>query len=145
MRTKGVKDVGRFAVDFEVANFGDVELAHRGLLRPDQVRRQMIRGVVDSGAAPFVLPQAVVKELGLRITRKVQVKYADGRRARRSAAEGAYVKIFDRASTFTAVVEPKRDTALIGAIVLEDLDLLVDCQHQRLIPRDPRGALYEIE
>jgi len=36
-------------------------------------------------------------------------------------------------------------TALLGAIVLEDLDLLVDCSTQKLVPRDPRGALYEIE
>jgi hypothetical protein len=47
--------------------------------------------------------------------------------------------------TFTTVVEPKRKTALVGAIVLEDLDLLVDCQRQRVVPRDPRGAVYEIE
>jgi hypothetical protein len=30
-------------------------------------------------------------------------------------------------------------------IVLEDLDLLVDCAAQRLIPRDPKGGIYEIE
>ncbi|MBI1917138.1 MAG: clan AA aspartic protease [Planctomycetes bacterium] len=145
MRSKGANGVGRFNVEFEVANYGDIELARRGLLKPNQVRRQMIHGVVDSGAARFVLPGAVVKQLGLAITGKVRVRYADGRRATRPAAQGAYVKILDRDSTFTAVVEPKRETALIGAIVLEDLDLLVDCQQQRLVPRDPHGAIYEIE
>jgi hypothetical protein len=34
---------------------------------------------------------------------------------------------------------------LIGAIVLEDLDLMVDCQWQQLVPRDPSGPVYEIE
>lgn len=34
---------------------------------------------------------------------------------------------------------------LIGAIVLEDLDLLVDCRTQALQPRDPRGIIVEIE
>lgn len=29
--------------------------------------------------------------------------------------------------------------------VLEALDLLVDCKHQRLVPRDPSGPIYEIE
>jgi hypothetical protein len=29
--------------------------------------------------------------------------------------------------------------------VLEDLDLLVDCAHQRLVPRDPRFVISEIE
>jgi hypothetical protein len=41
--------------------------------------------------------------------------------------------------------KPNRATALTGAIVLEDFDLLVDCQHQRLIPRDPTGPIFEIE
>ena len=35
--------------------------------------------------------------------------------------------------------------ALIGAIVLEDLDLLVDCTNQRLVPRDPKYVVSEIE
>jgi len=145
MRSRGANAVGRIAVEFEVANYGDVDMARRGLLPADQVRRQTIRGVVDSGAARFVLPRAVVQQLGLPITGKVQVRYADGRRATRPTAQGAHVTILGRDSTFTAVVEPKRDTALIGAIVLEDLDLLVDCQKQRVVPRDPRGAIYEIE
>ncbi len=32
-----------------------------------------------------------------------------------------------------------------GAIVLEDLDLVVDCTAQRLVPRDPRSLTSEIE
>jgi len=50
-----------------------------------------------------------------------------------------------RHDTFTAIVEPKRTTALVGAIVLKALYVLVDCQRQRLIPRDPSGPIYEIE
>ncbi len=60
-------------------------------------------------------------------------------------AEGAYVQLLGRHGTFGAIVEPKRTTALIGAIVLEDLDLLVDCTAQRVIPRDPSGETFDIE
>jgi hypothetical protein len=42
-------------------------------------------------------------------------------------------------------VEPGRSDALIGAIVLEDLDLVADCTHQRPIPRDPRGMFAELD
>jgi hypothetical protein len=76
----------------------------------------------------------VAKALGLRTGNTIKVSYADGRKAQRRQAEGAYVELVGRHGTFTAIVEPRRKTALIGAIVLEDLDLLVDCQHQRLIP-----------
>jgi predicted aspartyl protease len=145
MRTQGANGVGRFSVDLVVANNDDLALLRRGLLRDDQVRRQTIRGVVDSGAAKLVLPQAVVKELGLPPGDPISVRYADRRQVRRRQAEQVYVELLGRHGVFTAIIEPKRQTALVGAIVLEDLDLLVDCQGQRVVPRDPRGAIYEIE
>ncbi len=145
MRTKGGNGVGRFSVEFEVANNDDLVLADRGHLQPDQVRRQTLQGIVDSGAAMLVLPQAVVKQLGLRPGRTVNVRYADGRETQRREAKGAAVKLLDRDDTFTAIVEPKRKTALIGAIVLEALDLLVDCKKKCVVPRDPRGEIFEIE
>jgi predicted aspartyl protease len=145
MRTIGGNGVGRFSVEFELANYEDLALMRRGVLQPDQVRRETISGVVDPGAAMLVLPQAVVKRLGLRLGDKIKVRYADGRRAQRHEAEGAYLELLGRHDTFKALVEPKRDNALIGAIVLEALDLLVDCKHQRLVPRDPSGPIYEIE
>jgi predicted aspartyl protease len=109
------------------------------------VRRETIRGLVDSGAAKLVLPQAVVERLGLTLGGPVKVKSADGRRARRREAKGVFLKLLGRDGTFTAICEPKRETALLGAIVLEDLDLLVDCQNERVVPRDPSGAIFEIE
>jgi predicted aspartyl protease len=137
--------VGRIKLDFEIANNGDLEAVARRQLPRDQVRRVTIRGIVDSGATRFVLPASIVKQLGLRLSGKTGVRYADGRRAVRSVAQGASVTLEGRTGTFSAIVEPKRDTALIGAIVLEELDLLPDCTNQRLIPRDPRYPISEIE
>src|SRR5438128_1855735 len=145
MRTKGANRVGRASVELEIANNDDLALVRRGLLEDHQVRRQTISGVVDSGAAKLVLPQAIVKQLGLTMGDKIRVRYADGRTAQRREAEGVHVELLGRHGTFTAIVEPKRTSALIGAIVLEDLDLLVDCQRRRLLPRDPHGAVYETE
>ena len=145
MQAKGADGVGRFSVELEIANNDDLALARRGLLPPDQVRRETIHGVVDSGATRLVLPQAVVKRLGLPLGDKIKVRCADGRKVQREGAEGVYVQLLGRHGTFTAIVEPRRKTALVGAIVLEDLDLLVDCTAQRVVPRDPHGAIYEIE
>jgi predicted aspartyl protease len=105
-----------------------------------------IQGLVDPGATRMVLPAAVVKELGLSIKdQKIQVRYADGRRALRKEVAGVHVAVQGRSGLFQAVVEPKPETALIGAIVLEDLDFLVDCGKQRLVPRDPDFVVNEIE
>ena len=67
------------------------------------------------------------------------------RRATRDTVKNVYVEIQGRSGTFTALVEPRRTTALIGAIVLEDLDFLVDCRNERLVPRDPRYVVSEVE
>jgi hypothetical protein len=91
MKTSGGKQMGRFAVDLEVANNDDVVQARHGNLPPDKVRRLRIRGVVDSGAGRLVLPKAVAKQH------------------------------------------------------LEDLDFLVDCNRQQLVPRDPDFVVSEIE
>jgi predicted aspartyl protease len=145
MRTKGANGVGRFSVDFEIANYGDVILARDGYLDANKVLRRTFQGVVDPGAVMLVLPQSLVKELGLPMRNNIKVRYADGRRAKRREAQDAHVELLGRDGNFSAIVEPKRTSALIGAIVLEQLDLLVDCQRQRLIPRDPSGLIYEIE
>jgi clan AA aspartic protease len=145
MKTTGDNGVGRFSIEFQVANGGDVLKAKEGTLPEDQVRRVTIRGVVDSGAGRLLLPKSVMQQLGLPQGDKVKVRYADGRTRMRVTAEFVQVEIQGRRGTFTAVVEPTRSEALIGAIVLEDLDFLVDCLHQRLVPRDPRFVISEIE
>ena len=137
--------MGRFSVDLRVANQADLVRVKDGSLAPEKVRRLTISGVVDSGAARLVLPAAVVKQLGLTKAGKAKVRYADGRTATRDKVELVYVELLGRHGSFTAVVEPRRKNALIGAIVLEDLDLLVDCTNQRLVPRDPRFVISELE
>jgi hypothetical protein len=129
--------VGRCSVDVDVANYADLIRAEDGRLPPERVRRETINAVVDCGAAKLVLPEAVVKRLGLPLGMPMNVQCVDGRRAKGKGPEGVYLQLLGRHGTFTAISEPKRDTALIGAIVLEDLDLLVDCTEQKIVPRDP--------
>ena len=145
MNSRGADNMGRFSVQFEVANQGDVVKAREGLLASDKVRRLTISGVVDPGATRLVLPASVAKQLGVPSKGKVKVRYANTQSATREAVKEVYVQLQGRDGVFTAVVEPKRITALIGAIVLEDLDFLVDCTQQRLVPRDPRYVVSEIE
>jgi predicted aspartyl protease len=137
--------MGRVAVQIEIANDGDLAVAEAGHLPADQVRRTMVEGIVDTGAAMLVLPESVARQLGLPRTGSTSVRYADRRTATRDIVGRARVEIQGRASVFDAVVEPGRTSALIGAIVLEALDLLVDCKTQTLQPRDPNTMITEIE
>jgi hypothetical protein len=76
---------------------------------------------------------------------KVKVTYANRQSTRRDKVEGVYLELLGRHGVFTAHLEPKRDSALIGAIVLEELDLLIDSRNERLYPRDPEMQTTEAE
>ena len=127
--------MGEVKVNVELENYGDREVASRGLLSEDRVRSQRVDVVVDSGAVMMVLPQDLVEALGLRMLRKAIVTYADERKEERDVAGVVSVKVAGRTVETTCVVGPPGSEPLLGQIVLEEADLLVDCANQRLIPR----------
>ena len=137
--------MGRFSVSFVATNHEDVVFARAGARPTEQVRRVQMTGVVDSGEARLVLPEQVVNQLGLRECGETMARFADGRGAKRKVVEEVELTMLGRRGVFTAVVEPGRTDALIGAMVLEELDLLVDCGHQKLVPRDPNTTITEVE
>ena len=137
--------MGRFSVDFEILNHQDVVAVRLGVLEADKIRRTRLSGVVDTGATRLVLPASVVTTLGFPSTGEIRVRFADGRQDKKEVVGEVQVQINDRSSVFTAVVEPGRSDALIGAIVLEELDFIPDCTTQRLVPRDPRGMFAELD
>ena len=137
--------VGRFSVEVDLANANDIMRADAGLISPAQIRRARVRGVVDTGGARLVIPESIATQLGLTIAGSAKVRYADGHTADRGIAQRVHLSYAGRESIFNAIVEPARESILIGAIVLEDLDLVVDCTTQRLVPRDPNQIISEIE
>lgn len=137
--------MGRFSVQFVVANNRDVLQAAPGVAVPEGVKHLVLSGIVDSGAARLVLPQRAVDELTLQEHGETTARYADGRRERRPVVSNVWLQLLGRDGVFSAVVEPGRSDALIGAIVLEELDLLVDCAAQALRPREAESTLTEIE
>ena len=137
--------MGRLSVELMVVNNRDLQMAEGGALPREKVRRFQLQGTVDTAAALLVLPADVADRLGLPKAGEAIVRYADRRSATRALVEEVRIELLGRHGTFRAIVEPDRTTALIGAIVLEDLDLLVDCTNGRLYPRDPDHIIAEIE
>lgn len=135
----------RSSLQIELANNVDMTRAEAGDLPKDRVRRVSVRGVVDTGAARLVLPQAVADQLGLPSAGTAMVRYANGDAQEKPMVHAVHLTYAGRSSVFNAIVEPNRESALIGAIVMEDLDLIADCVTQTLLPRDPHQIISEIE
>ena len=139
------EEMGRFSVEVVIANFRDVALQPPDARIPDVVLHRSLSAVVDTGAARLVLPESVVAALDLQYDGEATVRYADHRRETRRVVRGVWLELLGRHGVFSAIVEPNRTDALLGAIVLEELDLVVDCTTQSLHPREPDRILAEIE
>ncbi len=107
----------------------------------EEIRTYEMDAVVDTGAVMLILPQDVIEELGLKVLRTVVVTYADERKEERPVAGTVTITIGKRFMNTDCIVGPPASEALIGKVILEELDLIPDCQKQTLSPR-PESLIY---
>lgn len=133
--------MGEIVVEITLENFFDRILMLESKLEANNIRQHHMSALVDTGAVMLALPQDVIEKLGLKKVRKVIVTYADERREERDVFAPVYLQIGNRPLVTEAVAGPPLSEALIGQVILEELDLLVDCQNQTLLPR-PESPIY---
>ncbi|MEG4441491.1 aspartyl protease family protein [Microcoleus sp. K1-B6] len=141
----GIKNMGAVKTQVKLTNAIDEALISRGLLAPRLLRECETEALVDTGSVYLVISAEMVQQLGLRIIGQQLVKYADGRQETVGVTEAILIEIEGRRTTEDALVTG--DEVLIGQVVLEKLDLLVDCRNQRLIgnPTNPNYPVTYIK
>jgi clan AA aspartic protease len=122
--------------------YANIELSN--LLRSD-LTPVNIDALVDSGAINLCIPEIVQRELGLEIVRKRVVQMADGSLVECGVVEPVSVRFENRRTTTTALVTG--DEVLLGAIPMQDMDVLIDPRNERLIvpPERPNFALSKVK
>lgn len=112
----------------------------------DPAKSIEVDAVIDTGATMLVLPQELVKRLNLKKIREVPVKYANNEKQPKSVYAAVFVEIQGRVGTFDALAEAEGAEPLVGQIVLEELDLVVEPGTRSLIPnpRSPEMPMVEI-
>ena len=133
--------MGEVVVDIALENYVDRVLSQEDRLPADAVRMHTMPALVDSGSVMLALPQDVTEKLGLKPVRKAVVTYADERKEERRIVAPVYLTVAGRSMVASAIAGPPLSEALVGQIVLEELDLLVDCQRQTLTPH-PASPIY---
>lgn len=128
-----------FAVDVEVANGDDLALMRRGYPTPGEVRTARLRGLVDTSVSRLILPAWVDEALAFPAQETPPLP-ASGRKV----VSQVRLNLLGRGSTFSAIVDANRQDAVIGGLVLECLDLLVDPVKGCLVPRDPEMIVTEL-
>ena len=95
--------------------------------------------LVKTGVSHLCIPEALSRHLNLAAERVRRVTFADGRSVEAPYVGPVRVEVAGRTCFVGALVFG--DEVLLGAIPMEDLDLLVDPARQALVPRDPRGPV----
>jgi predicted aspartyl protease len=105
-----------------------------------------IKAKADTGATMLVIPGAIAEKFRFPLLRKQVVKYANEEVAERDVVWGVEIELCGRKGVFEAVVEPKKEYVLVGAVVMESLDLLASPSNRSVYP-DPRSTqpMAEIE
>ena len=127
--------MGEIIVEIELENAGDRRLFEEGYRAEDEIRRATISAVADTGAVMLALPEDLVSRLGAAVVSSAAFMYADGRRGELPIAGPLTVRIGDRRMPVDCVVVPQGSDALLGQIVMAQLDLVADYVNRTLSPR----------
>lgn len=133
--------MGEVTVHVELENFVDRTRADEGDLPSSKVRSFETLAMVDTGAVLNMLPQDVVEHLGVPVKDHAIITLADERREEMPVATGVTFKVAGRSTTLPCLVGPPRSEALLGQVLLEVLDLVVDCPGKRVFP-NPDSPIY---
>lgn len=125
--------MGRISEKVIVRNYGDLLKASEYLIKEEEIRTVEVDAIVDTGATYMCLPPKKVAELGLPFHESVQIKTANGRATRRTY-KGAEIELKDRSFVMEVMENDEETPALIGYLVLEAMDFVVDPKTQAVIP-----------
>jgi predicted aspartyl protease len=130
--------MGEVRTEVTLVNIGDQNVAERGYMPRDQVRRLTVNAVVDAdrrsdGAWTLVINEETREKLGLKVKEKGETTVAGGGKVPSRITEYVEIRWKDRNTACEAVVFPDEEDVLLGAYPLEGMDLMVHPQRQEVI------------
>jgi clan AA aspartic protease len=132
------KIMGLTYADITLANAADVDGARSGRIPKESVRKVEVSALVDSGAYLLTIDESIKTQLGFYVQEMREVELADGTRMECEIVGPVDLYFKNRATTCRALVLPGATEVLLGAIPLEDLDVLIDPKSQQLIVHPSR-------
>ena len=118
--------MGQVYADITLKNSIDVALADRGMIEDREIREIAVRALVDTGAMTIVINEEIREKLGLKVKGLKEVKLANDSRDVAKVTGPVDIIWKDRETCCQALVVSGWGDVLLGAIPLEDMDLIVD-------------------
>ena len=139
--------MGLVYADVELINGDDLALFRRGHIGEEEIRRMVVRMLVDSGALMLAINEQIRTQLGLQQVDTRSALLADGTLIELPVVGTVEVRFANRRTSVDAMVLPGDAEPLLGAIPLEDMDVLVDPQQRRLVvnPEHPYMTQHSLK
>ena len=125
--------MGLTYAEIELANAGEIYLAQKGYILPENVKKITVKALVDSGAYMLAINESIKLQLDLPKLEEQIAELADGSKLKLEIVGPVEVRFENRSTTCRAMVLSGDTEVLLGAIPLEDMDVLIDPRQQRLI------------
>ncbi len=132
--------------DIELINGADLVLARNHVIGQEEVKRMDINILVDTGSVMLAINENIQEQLQIPIVEKRKVQLANGHIGEYEVASPVELKFKNRRTTCSAIVLPGNSEPLLGAIPLEDMDVLIHPARQELIvhPDHPNAAVTKL-
>jgi clan AA aspartic protease len=125
--------MGYVYTDITLRNGQDVLSHMSGVIQEPDIRQTTVQAMVDTGAGTLIMNDALRQELGLRVMGEKYATLANRAVKMCKYTEPVQVNWGNRSSMVSAVIIEGADEVLLGAIPLEEMDLVVDPARQALI------------
>lgn len=126
--------MGQVFADVKLINSYDLEMARRHIIGEEEVKSMNVNILVDTGASMLAINENMQEYLKLPVigTRKSQL--ANGQSCEYNVVGPVELHFKDRSTSCRALVLPGDAEPLLGAIPLEELDVIIHPFRQQLIP-----------
>lgn len=139
--------MGLVYAGIELINTGDLEMVRRNYMDADDVKRIFVNMMADSGAYMMAINDNIQAMLDLPFIEKRKVQVGDGRVRELDVVGPVDVRFANRKATCNAFVLPGDSEPLLGAIPMEEMDVLIHPQRRALIvnPEHPDCAVLKMK
>jgi clan AA aspartic protease len=139
--------MGLVYADIELINTADLEMARRHIIGEEEVKRMRISMLADSGAYMMAINENIQSQLELPFVEKRKAVMADGSVQEFDVVGPVMVKFANRTAVCNAFVLDGNSEPLLGAIPMEEMDVLIHPLRQELIvnPDHPNYAVLKMK
>jgi clan AA aspartic protease len=123
--------MGAIYADITLKNANEMALVKKNILHESEVKSINVSAMCDSGAFMLAVPEHIVTQLDLPEIESREFRKADGSATRLTVVGPVWINFKNR-QTVCLAVATKDTEVLLGAIPMEDMDVILDLKNQKM-------------